>query len=154
MLFRSECRTPLSARGVPQIALPPGATSRRELGAALSPFYPKLNQHYDIQAGITFGAKKLLRLGIILYGSYITLGEIATLGLNGFLISLFIVAGVFIAAIFIGKMLKLDNEISLLVGIGSAVCGAAAILALESTLKTHPSKSSVALGFKIGRAHV
>lgn len=117
------------------------------LGAALSPFYPKLNQHYDIQAGITFGAKKLLRLGIILYGSYITLGEIATLGLNGFLISLFIVAGVFIAAIFIGKMLKLDNEISLLVGIGSAVCGAAAILALESTLKTHPSKSSVALGF-------
>lgn len=46
-----------------------------------------------------------------------------------------------------GRLLHLDRDVSLLVGIGSAVCGAAAILALESTLKTHPSKSSVALGF-------
>lgn len=117
------------------------------LGAALSPFYPRLESAYNIQSGVTFGAKKLLRAGIILYGSYITFGEIAKLGLNGFLISLIVVVVVFLCAIVIGKMLKLDNEISLLVGIGSAVCGAAAILALESTLKTHPSKSSVAIGF-------
>lgn len=117
------------------------------LGAALSPFYPKLESAYNIQSGITFGAKKLLRAGIILYGSYITFGEIAKLGLNGFLVSLIVIVVVFVCALIIGKMLKLDNEISMLVGIGSAVCGAAAILALESTLKTHPSKSSVALGF-------
>ncbi|WP_295700133.1 MULTISPECIES: putative sulfate exporter family transporter [Helicobacter] len=117
------------------------------LGAALSPLYPRLEKAYDIQSGITFGAKKLLRAGIVCYGSYITLGEIATLGLNGLLVSLIVVSVVFVCAIVIGRMLKLDNEIAMLVGIGSAVCGAAAILALESTLKTHPSKSSVALGF-------
>ena len=118
------------------------------LGAMLSPFYPTLNTHYKIQSGINFGAKKLLRLGIILYGSYITLGEIASLGLNGLFISVCVVCVVFLSAIFIGiNILKLDRDICMLVGIGSAVCGAAAILALESTLKTDPSKSSVALGF-------
>ncbi len=94
-----------------------------------------------------FSAKKLLRLGIVLYGSFITLNELATLGFKGFLLALIVVAVVFVSAIFIGRALRLDREISLLVGIGSAVCGAAAILALESTLKSSPSKSSVALGF-------
>ena len=117
------------------------------LGSILSPFYPKLNRAYHLQKGMDFSAKKLLRLGIVLYGSFITLNELATLGFKGFLLALIVVAVVFVSAIFIGRALKLDREISLLVGIGSAVCGAAAILALESTLKTHPSKSSVALGF-------
>lgn len=117
------------------------------LGAALSCVYPKLAQTYDLQPSMSFASKKLLRLGIILYGSYITFAEIATLGLNGLLIAILVVSVVFLSAIFIGRLLKLDRDISLLVGIGSAVCGAAAILALESTLKTHPSKSSVALGF-------
>ena len=40
------------------------------LGAALSPFYPRLESAYNIQSGVTFGAKKLLRAGIILYGSF------------------------------------------------------------------------------------
>lgn len=117
------------------------------LGAILSCIYPKLAQTYNLQPSMSFASKKLLRLGIILYGSYITLNEIATLGLNGLLIAILVVAVIFVSAIFIGRLLKLDRDISLLVGIGSAVCGAAAILALESTLKTHPSKSSVALGF-------
>nr|QGT50278.1 UPF0324 membrane protein [uncultured Helicobacter sp.] len=118
------------------------------LGALLSPLYPTLNAQFHIKDGIEFGAKKLLRLGIIFYGSYITLGEIASLGLNGFLVAVSVVGVIFCLSIVIGvKILKLDKEICMLVGIGSAVCGAAAILALESTLKTEPSKSSVALGF-------
>nr|WP_317403986.1 putative sulfate exporter family transporter [uncultured Helicobacter sp.] len=117
------------------------------LGSILSPFYPKLNVTYHLQKGMDFSAKKLLRLGIVLYGSFITLNELVALGFKGFLIALIVVVAVFVSAIFIGKGLKLDKEISLLVGIGSAVCGAAAILALESTLKSSPSKSSVALGF-------
>lgn len=117
------------------------------LGAALSPLYPRLNARYKLQSGISFGGKKLLRLGIILYGSYITLGELHTLGLSGLMVACIIVVVVFSAALMLGRILKLDSEVAMLVGIGSAVCGAAAILALESTLKSSPSKSSLALGF-------
>lgn len=118
------------------------------LGALLSPLYPSLNARFYIKDGIEFGAKKLLRLGIIFYGSYITLGEIASLGFNGLFVAMSVVGVIFCLSIVIGlKILKLDREICMLVGIGSAVCGAAAILALESTLKADPSKSSVALGF-------
>lgn len=97
------------------------------LGAMLSCIYPKLAQTYNLQPSMGFASKKLLRLGIIFYGSYITLNEIATLGLNGLLIAILVVAVIFVSAIFIGRLLKLDRDISLLVGIGSAVCGAAAI---------------------------
>lgn len=117
------------------------------IGALLSPIYPKLARAYDIQGGVSFGAKKLLRAGIVMYGSYITIGEILTLGFSGFIIAAVVVIVIFTLSICIGRVLKLDNDISMLIGIGSAVCGAAAILALESTIKTHPSKSSVALGF-------
>lgn len=117
------------------------------LGAALSPLYPRLNARYKLQSGISFGGKKLLRLGIILYGFYITLGELQALGLHGLMVACIIVVVVFSAALLLGKILKLDSEVAMLVGIGSAVCGAAAILALESTLKSSPSKSSLALGF-------
>lgn len=117
------------------------------LGAALSPWYPHLCVRYELQTSINFSAKKLLRLGIILYGFYITFDEIYALGFLGVGVAVCVVVVIFSAALFIGKLLKLDSQIAMLVGIGSAVCGAAAILALESVLKSHPSKSSVALGF-------
>lgn len=114
------------------------------LGALLSPLYPKIPFTHK---AIKFGSKQLLRAGIVLYGSYITFGEIATLGISGFCIAASIVIITFCSALIIGRILKLDTQISMLVGIGSAVCGAAAILALESTIKASPSKSSIALSF-------
>lgn len=99
------------------------------------------------QNAISFSAKKLLRLGIILFGFNITLENILFVGVNGILLSLFIVFGILILGYFIGvKFLKMDKEIALLVSGGSAICGAAAILALESSLKSKPYKSAIAVG--------
>ncbi len=44
------------------------------------------------------------------------------------------------------KVFKLDKETSMLVGAGSAICGAAAVLALESSLKSDPFKGILAVG--------
>ncbi|HEF1412965.1 TPA: putative sulfate exporter family transporter, partial [Campylobacter coli] len=109
------------------------------IGALLSPWFFKYQHH--LQAGVHFSAKKLLRLGIILYGFNITLTELLSVGLKGFILSMIVIFFIFILALIVGvKVFKLDKETSMLVGAGSAICGAAAVLALESSLKSDPFK--------------
>ncbi|MGL6022281.1 MAG: YeiH family protein [Chitinophagaceae bacterium] len=109
-------------------------------------FYPVHKQKRYIQ-GIYFCSNKLLRLGIILYGFRISMNELFNVGMSGFLSSLIVVLGIYAFAILIGKyLLHLDNESNILIGSGSAICGAAAVLAVEASLKLPAYKSGVAVG--------
>ena len=115
------------------------------IGAILSPVFFKY--HHSLQAGVHFSAKKLLRLGIILYGFNVTLTELASVGFWGILLATIVIAVIFIIAIIAGtRIFGLDKETSMLVGAGSAICGAAAVLALESSLKSDSFKGIVAVG--------
>jgi uncharacterized integral membrane protein (TIGR00698 family) len=97
--------------------------------------------------GVAFSAKKLLRLAIVLYGFRVSFQEIASIGLQGLLLDIFVVAATLIVGTWIGtKLFKLDRHIALLVSAGSAICGAAAVLALESVLKSEAHKTAVAVG--------
>ncbi len=98
-------------------------------------------------AGITFSGKKLLRLGIILYGFRLTFQEILDVGLLGFIMALTMISTTFLLGIFLGKkVFKMDSDLTVLISAGSAVCGAAAVLASESVLKAKPYKSIIAVG--------
>lgn len=115
------------------------------LGILASPLFRQAQKTCD--KAIVFSAKKLLRLGIILYGFNITLQSIVFVGFNGILLSLVVVVFILAIGYFIGvKLLKLDKEITILVSGGSAICGAAAVLALESSLKSEPYKGIIAVG--------
>lgn len=115
------------------------------LGILLSPIFFRYRQ--ILQCGIHFSAKKLLRLGIILYGFNMTLSELTGVGFWGFVIASLVIICVFLVALFAGvKIFGLDKESSMLIGAGSAICGAAAVLALESSLKSDPSKGIIAVG--------
>ncbi|PAF48738.1 hypothetical protein BKH41_05605 [Helicobacter sp. 12S02232-10] len=98
------------------------------------------------EKGVNFSAKKLLRLGIILYGFNVTLSEITNLGASPIIIAFVVVAVIFVLGTYIGIKLGLDRDIAMLVSGGSAVCGAAAVLALESSIKSEPYKGVVAVG--------
>ncbi|WP_158607244.1 YeiH family protein [Neopusillimonas maritima] len=96
--------------------------------------------------GIVFSKSTLLRLGIILYGFRVSVQQVYELGLSGIAIGLSIVVLTLTIALFLGKKLfKIDNETCLLIGAGSAICGAAAILATESITKAKAEKVSVAV---------
>lgn len=98
------------------------------------------------QKGINFSMKQLLRLGIILYGFRLTLGNIEDVGINGVLISALIVGITFIIGYIVGvKVLKLDRDVTILTSAGSSICGAAAVLATEPVIKADPYKSAVAV---------
>ena len=95
--------------------------------------------------GILFSSKQLLRLGIILYGFRLTFQNIIEVGLSAIIIDAIIVTGTICGGIYIGKLLKMDKGIALLTSVGSGICGAAAVLGAEATLKSKPYKTAVAV---------
>ncbi len=95
--------------------------------------------------GIQFCSKKLLRLGIILYGFRLTFQDVINVGVAGIMIDAIVVTVTILGGILIGRLLKMDKEIALLTSIGSGICGAAAVLGAESTIQTKPYKTAVAV---------
>ncbi len=95
--------------------------------------------------GIQFCSKKLLRLGIILYGFRLTFMDVVAVGLPGIIIDVIVVTVTVIGGYWLGKALKMDRDIALLTSIGSGICGAAAVLGAESTIQTKPYKTAVAV---------
>jgi len=95
--------------------------------------------------GIQFSSKKLLRLGIILYGFRLSFQDVINVGVAGILIDAIIVCMTIFIGVYIAKLLKMDRELGLLTSIGSAICGAAAVLGAEATVRTQPYKTAVAV---------
>ena len=95
--------------------------------------------------GIQFCSKKILRLGIILYGFRLTLQDIAAVGTAGILVDAIVVAVTILCGVMVGKWMKMDRDLTLLTSIGSGICGAAAVLGAESTIQTKPYKTAVAV---------
>lgn len=95
--------------------------------------------------GIKFCSKSILRLGIILYGFRLTFQDVVAVGLPGIVIDCIIVAVTILGGVMVGKWLKMDSDIALLTSIGSGICGAAAVLGAEATIKTQPYKTAVAV---------
>lgn len=95
--------------------------------------------------GIQFCSKKILRIGIILYGFRLTFQDIAAVGVAGILVDAIIVAVTIFGGVLIGRWLKMDSDTALLTSVGSGICGAAAVLGAESTIRTQPYKTAVAV---------
>ena len=95
--------------------------------------------------GIQFCSKRGLRLGIILYGFRLTFQDVTAVGLPAIMVDAVIVATTIGIGIGAGKLLRMDKEIALLTSVGSAICGAAAVLGTESTIKVKPYKTAVAV---------
>jgi uncharacterized integral membrane protein (TIGR00698 family) len=97
-------------------------------------------------AGVDFAKGMLLRAGIVLYGFRVTFQDIAGVGVEGGLIAVAMVGSVFALAVLLGtRVFRLDRETAMLIGAGSAICGAAAVMATEPVVRGQAHKVSVAV---------
>jgi len=104
----------------------------------------------SLQSGITFSAKKILRFAIVVYGFRLTFQDIASVGMEGFLVSLTMLTSTMIIGTFAGiKLFKLDRDTSILTAAGASVCGAAAVLATEPVLKSDEYKAAIAVSMVV-----
>ena len=95
--------------------------------------------------GIKFCTKQILRAGIVLYGFRLTLTQVAAVGLPAVVIDTIIVAGTIFLGLWLGKLLKMDKDTSLMTATGSAICGAAAVLGAEPVVKCEGHKTAIAV---------
>lgn len=95
--------------------------------------------------GIKFCTKQILRAGIVLYGFRLTLTQVAAVGLPAVVIDTIIVAGTIFLGVWLGKLLKMDKDTSLMTATGSAICGAAAVLGAEPVVKCEGHKTAIAV---------
>lgn len=96
--------------------------------------------------GITFASKRLLKFAIILYGLKLNIFDVIGEGSTLLLID----GGVIIVSIglmlLLNHYIKGDKAITLLLGIGTGVCGAAAIAAVSSILKSREKDTAISIG--------
>jgi uncharacterized integral membrane protein (TIGR00698 family) len=97
-------------------------------------------------SGVAFAKQTLLRLGIILYGLRLTFQDIAHVGIAGVAIDFLVLSSTFILSWWMGtRLFGLDRETSLLIGAGSAICGAAAVMATEPVVRGRAEQVTVAV---------
>jgi len=106
--------------------------------------YPRVAT--DCSSGVAFSKQNLLRLGIVLYGLRLTFQDIAHVGVSGVVIDACMLMSTFAVAYFFGvKVFKLDRNAVLLIGAGSSICGAAAVMATEPVLRARSEQVTVAV---------
>lgn len=95
--------------------------------------------------GIKFCSKRILRTGIILYGFKLTFQDVMQVGVTAIAVDAVIVCGTIGLGLLVGKLLKIDKDIALLTSCGSAICGAAAVLGVDGSIRPKPYKTAVAV---------
>jgi uncharacterized integral membrane protein (TIGR00698 family) len=96
--------------------------------------------------GVDFSKSMLLRTGIVLYGFRISFQQIAEVGWTGALIDASMITLTFLIAVQLGtRLFRLDRQTAMLIGAGSAICGAAAVMATEPVVRGQAHKVSVAV---------
>ncbi|MNV14922.1 hypothetical protein D3C71_1056210 [compost metagenome] len=106
--------------------------------------YPRLAA--PAGAGVGFSKHWLLRAGIVLYGLRLTFQDIGQVGVGGVLIDALVLTSTFALAWWAGtRWFGIDRESALLIGAGSAICGAAAVMAAEPVVRGRAEQVTVAV---------
>jgi uncharacterized integral membrane protein (TIGR00698 family) len=101
--------------------------------------------------GLNLAKQRLLRAGIVLYGLRLTFQDIGHVGLAGVAIDAAVLASTFTLACTLGpRLFGLDRTTSILIGAGSSICGAAAVLATEPVVRGRPEQVAVAVATVVG----
>lgn len=103
--------------------------------------YPKI-----IRNGVTFSTQKLLRLAIMLYGLKLNIQVVFQDGLGLLVRDAIIITFAILFTMWLAKRLKADGTISLLLGVGTGVCGAAAIAAISPIIKAKDEDTAISVG--------
>ncbi|HKJ16180.1 MAG TPA: putative sulfate exporter family transporter [Xanthomonadales bacterium] len=101
--------------------------------------------HQLFLPGIQFGLKRVLRLGIILLGIRLSLGEVGTIGLQSLPVIIGAGASALIIVTYLSRRLGLSGRLGTLLAVGTSICGATAIVATAPTINAKDSEVSYAV---------
>ena len=112
------------------------------LGSIVSNSVKRIQRYND---GFLFSIKYLLKLGIIFLGIRLSISDILKYGSQG----LFVIIPCIVVSIFIVRKLRdyfqISDNLSLLIAVGTSICGATAIVALAPAINAKKEEISYAI---------
>ena len=97
-------------------------------------------------AGVNVSKQTLLRAGVMLYGLRLTVQDIGHVGMAGVAIDALVLGSTFAVACLVGmRWLGMDRKTVMLIGAGSSICGAAAVMAAEPVVNAKAEQVTVAV---------
>ena len=91
-------------------------------------------------------SQKLLAYSIVGLGAGMNLITVGKVGLSGLGITIISITATLLLGVAIGKLAKSDRETSILISVGTAICGGSAIAAIAPVIKAKPYSITVAMG--------
>lgn len=105
-----------------------------------------ISQPATIVQGLKFTEKRILELAIVLIGFGFDSDRLSGLNTELAVSIVLIVALVLLLSTLLGRLFKLDGNLSLLLGVGNAICGSAAIAATAPALNAEEKEVGLSLG--------
>ena len=107
------------------------------LGILLGMLLAFIKRPSTTEKGISFTSKKILQYAIILLGFDMNLFQIFKVGGQTLLLMVFTLSASFLSAFLIGRLLKVERNSNILIGVGTAICGGSAIAAAAPVIQAH-----------------
>lgn len=99
------------------------------IGMVITAVFKGLAADDRMKAGITFTSKKILQWAVIILGFTLNIKTVLSVGGKSLPVIIATIAVSLISAAIMYKVLKVDKKVSILVGVGSSICGGSAIAA-------------------------
>ena len=95
--------------------------------------------------GLRTASKLVLQVAVVLLGARLSLAQVAEVGLDSLPVMLGTVAVCLVGAALVGRALGIDHELRVLIGTGTAICGASAIAAVTPVVRASGNNVAYAL---------
>jgi uncharacterized integral membrane protein (TIGR00698 family) len=97
-------------------------------------------------AGIKFGLKKVLRLGIILMGIRLSIFSVLKIGMTAVVLILVCIVSALLITMLLTKKANISKKLGILIAAGTSICGVSAIAAASPVIDADEEETSYAIG--------
>ncbi|WP_420175454.1 YeiH family protein [Luteococcus sp. OSA5] len=99
--------------------------------------------------GVACSAKRVLRIGIVLLGLQLVLGDVLRLGAGMIAVVVAVVAGGILGSLALGRLLGVRASQRLLIASGFSICGAAAVAGVNSVVEAEEDDVATAIALVV-----
>ena len=104
------------------------------VAGCIPPFRPSLDG--VLKPGLTVASRRLLRIGIVVLGLKLSLGDIAALGWLAIVLIVALVGVSFVVTWGVGKLFRLEGDQAVLMAAGFSICGVSAVGAMSAARRS------------------
>ena len=95
--------------------------------------------------GLKFSSRYVLQLAVVLLGFDMNMASVMSVGQQSLLVILLTLTGAFLSAALLGRLLQINKKLTILIGVGTAICGGSAIAAASSAIDAEDQDISYAI---------